>query len=164
MSASITLEDLERRLTALQDIEDIESLKARYWRAVDRKRPDDVAACLTEDAIIDFEGLPRFESREDFMAVVREAAANPNTFNMHHGQNPVVALTGKNTATGEWDVFYYGIDVQTSTLVQMAGAYSDRYVRKNGQWFIAATAMRQTSIQVQSTAPRLCSLVFGRAP
>ena len=59
MSASITLEDLERRLTALQDIEDIESLKARYWRAVDRKRPDDVAACLTEDAIIDFEGLPR---------------------------------------------------------------------------------------------------------
>ena len=162
MSTSASLEELELRLAALEDIEAIESLKARYWRAIDRKLPDDVAACLTADAIIDFEGLPRFDSRDEFMSVVRGAAANACLFNMHHGQNPSISLTGEHSATGTWEIFYYGIDVKAGTLVQMAGAYSDTYVRRNGHWLIAATAMRQTSLMVQTATPKLGVVVLGR--
>jgi len=162
MSTTSTLQHLERRLAELQDVEAIETLKARYWRAVDRKRPDDVEACFAPDAVIDFEGLPRYESREAFMALVRQAAANTQAFNMHHGQNPHIAITGANTAEGEWDIFYYGIDLDSQTLVQMAGAYTDTYVREHGTWLIATTKMRQTSMHVQVAYPTLRSVTLGR--
>ena len=161
MSAT-TLDNLERRLADLQDIEAIETLKARYWRAIDRRRPAEVEACFIQDATIDFEGLPRYESREGFMAMVRQAAGSSQTFNMHHGQNPRITITGPNTAAGEWDIFYFGIDLGSQTIVQMAGIYTDTYVRENGNWLIATTTMRQTSIHAQLTSPTLRSVTLGR--
>ncbi len=162
MSASATLQTLAQRLHVLQSVEAIESLKARYWRALDRKRPADVEACLHPDAIVDFEGLPRYESREAFMSMVRQAAQSPNTYNMHHGQNPQITMTGENSAEGTWDIFFYGIDLATNTLLQMAGAYTDTYTCENETWLIAATKMRITSLHIQSTTPKLKTLVLGQ--
>ncbi|MEJ0045871.1 MAG: nuclear transport factor 2 family protein [Rhodospirillales bacterium] len=88
MSNSARLDGLQRRLRALADIEAIETLKARYWRALDLKRPDDVRDCLAEDVVVDFEGLPRCEGRDAFMAIARAGAARPLAFDMHHGENP----------------------------------------------------------------------------
>jgi hypothetical protein len=84
---------------------------------------------------------------------------------MHHGQNPRIALTGADSAEGEWDVFYYGIDLSARTLMQMAGAYRDTYVRRGGRWWIATMAMRQTSLHVQSVdqAGLARTSIFGRA-
>ncbi len=160
MSHAATLDRLEARIAALQDIEAIEALKSRYWRALDRKRPDDVQDCLAPDASIDFEGLPRYESREAFMQMARQAATAPGTFGMHHGQNPRITLTGENTAEGEWDIFYHGIDTQAGTLTQMAGAYHDTYRRENNRWWIATMQMRIKSLHVQRAAK---TLIFGEA-
>jgi hypothetical protein len=165
MSISARLDGLEHRLHALTDCAAIEALKARYWHAVDLKRPDDVFGCLAEDVVVDYEGLPRFESRDAFMAVVRQGAARTQAFDMHHGQNPRITLTGADTAEGEWDVLYYGIDFSARTLIQMAGAYRDTYVRLGGRWWIASTAMRQTSLHVQSVdeAGGASTTILGRA-
>jgi hypothetical protein len=156
---------LEQRLRVLADLEAIESLKSRYWRALDQKRPDEVCGCLAENVVVDYEGLPRFESRDAFMAIVRQGAARTQAFDMHHGQNPRITLTGADTADGEWDVFYYGIDLSARTLMQMAGAYHDTYVRSGGRWWIASTSMRQTSLHVQSVdqAGAARTTILGRA-
>ena len=161
MSTTEVLDRIEQRITLLQDVESIESLKARYWRALDRKRPDDVENCLIPEATIDFEGLPRYASREAFMGLVRDAAANPSAFNMHHGQNPHITITGPDAAEGTWEIFFYGIDTSARALTQMAGAYSDTYVRRHNRWWIATTSMRITSLHVQTTEPGLRSVVFG---
>jgi hypothetical protein len=158
-----TLESLEARLLALQDAEAIESLKARYWRAVDRKSPADVEACLHVQAIVDFEGLPRCESRAAFMTIVREAASQSQAYNMHHGQNPHITRTDPDTAAGTWDIFFYGIDLAANTLVQMAGTYNDTYIREKGTWLIATTTMRILSLHVQTTKPILATLSLAPA-
>jgi len=150
MSIAARLDGLEQRLRALTDCAAIEALKARYWHAIDLKHPDDVRECLAADLVVEFEGLPRFESRDAFMAIIRQGAARRQAFDMHHGQNPRIMLTGADSAEGEWEVFYYGIDLSARTLMQMAGAYRDTYVRRGGRWLIATTAMRQTSLHVQS--------------
>ena len=49
MSISARLEGLEQRLRTLTDGAAIEALKARYWHALDLKRPDDVRDCLAEN-------------------------------------------------------------------------------------------------------------------
>ena len=165
MSISARLDGLEQRLRTLTDCAAIEALKARYWHAIDLKRPDDVRDCLAPDLVVEFEGLPRCESRDAFMAIIRQGAVRTQAFDMHHGQNPRIALTGTDTAEGEWDVFYYGIDLSARTLMQMAGAYRDTYVRRGGRWWIATTAMRQTSLHVQSVdqAGSAHTEIFGRA-
>jgi hypothetical protein len=165
MSISARLDRLEQRLRTLTDIEAIEALKYRYWRALDQKRPDDVRDCLAEDVVVDYEGLPRYDNREAFMAIIRQGAARTQAFDMHHGQNPRITLTGADTAAGEWEVFYYGIDLAARTLMQMAGAYHDTYVRRGGRWWIATATMQQSSLHLQSVdqagAPR--TTILGRA-
>jgi SnoaL-like domain len=165
MSIAARLDGLEQRVRALSDCAAIEALKARYWHALDLKRPDVVRDCLAEDLVVEFEGLPRFESRDAFMAIIRQGAARTQAFDMHHGQNPRITLTGADSAEGEWDVFYYGIDLSTRTLMQMAGAYRDTYVRRDGRWWIATMAMWQTSLHVQSVdqAGSARTSIFGRA-
>ena len=44
------MSDLERRIRALEDVEAIKRLKYRYWRHLDLKQWDELAACFAADA------------------------------------------------------------------------------------------------------------------
>ena len=143
-------DDHERRLLALEDIGAIKDLKARYWRAVDFKRPDEVESCFLPDAVIEYEGLPRFDSREAFLAVVRQGVARPGAFDVHHGENPIIELTGPDTARGVWDCLYHGFDAANRQITYQNGAYEDEYARRNGRWFIKSTRMRIAAFLLQS--------------
>jgi hypothetical protein len=162
-----TSQELSRRVEALEVREAITALKARYWRAVDLGDAETVAACLAPDAIIDFDGLPRFETAAPFVETVRAAAAQGGTFHMHHGRNPEINLHGADSATGVWDIFYLGVLPGPRMIIQMAGAYSDRYRREAGHWLIAETSMRQTSMLIQTVGddgvPRIHTLPGGSA-
>ena len=53
-----TLSELEARLTALEHINAIKEVQARYWLSVDRQRLDEVRDCFVETgAVIDMEGI-----------------------------------------------------------------------------------------------------------
>jgi hypothetical protein len=164
MQYAVALDRIEARIRALQDLDAIETLKARYWRAIDRRRPDDVAACLAEDVSVDFETLPRYQGRVAFMGMVRQAAKQAQVFGMHHGQNPAITLTGPDDAAGEWDVFYYGIDAASGILTQMGGVYRDAYRRIDGRWVVSKMIMRMNSLHVQKVDGRVSTLVLGRPP
>ena len=46
--------DLERRIHALEEIEAIKRLKYRYWRHLDLKEWDELAACFAPDATVSY--------------------------------------------------------------------------------------------------------------
>ena len=46
--------DLESRLAALEDIEAIKKLKARYLRCVDNRLWDEMNECFAEDVVADY--------------------------------------------------------------------------------------------------------------
>ena len=59
-----TIAQLELRLQALEDINAIKELKARYLRACDRKQPDTMRDCFVEKgALIEAEVFPSFNDR-----------------------------------------------------------------------------------------------------
>ena len=145
-----SVSELMRRIENLEHVNAIKDLKARYWTSVDRQKLDDVRDCLApEGAVVDFEGVPRCDNRDAFIAIIREQGCRPGLHNMHHGQNPQIQITGPAEAKGTWDVYFFSIDTAARTTIQMSGEYDDRYVLKNGRWWIQTTQFRQTSFLMQ---------------
>jgi hypothetical protein len=117
---------LEACIAALEDIEAIRTLKWRYLRACDWKRPEDVRDCFLPEATIHYQdqGLPPFADRDEFVAFCAEhGGMRGDIFEMHHGQNPVIELTRTDAAVGTFDLYYHGIDTTARTLTQMGVAY-----------------------------------------
>jgi len=138
---------IEERLAALEDVRAIEALKWRYLRACDRKQPDAVRACFTNDAIIDFEGFPLFTDADSFVDIYRKYGCVPHIVDMHHGQNPIVEIRG-DEATGWFDLYFFQIDTSAKRLTQMAVSYDDTFVRRNGGWLITRSVSRRLSMLV----------------
>ncbi|MDB5973438.1 MAG: hypothetical protein JWR07_198 [Nevskia sp.] len=139
--------ELEQRLRALEDINAIRELKARYLRACDRKQPDVMRDCFIErGAIIEADNFPSFNDREGWVKVFTELAVNnPNVMDTHHGQNPQITLTGPDAASAVWDLQFTQINLKERTVVNLAGEYRDEYVRTAGRWLISSQKFRQTS-------------------
>ena len=142
-------DSLEARVQALEDIRAIEVLKWSYLRACDRKQPDLVRACFTDDAIIDYEGFPLFTDADSFVALYREWGCLPHIVDMHHGQNPIVTLTGPLQAHGWFDLFFFQIDTLARRHTQLAVSYDDNFVKRGGKWLITKTVARRMSMLVK---------------
>lgn len=142
-------EAIKRRLGRLEDIRAIEVLKARYVRACDRKQPDVVRACFTDDAVIDFEGFPLFTDPDAFVALYTEWGCRPNIIDMHHLQNPIVELNGPDSARGYFDLFFFQIDTEAKRQSQLAVSYDDEFRRIGTEWRIARSVSRRRSTLIR---------------
>jgi hypothetical protein len=145
-----SLTELARRVETLEHVNAIKELKARYWTAMDRQKLDEARDCfVATGAVVDFEGVPLCNDRDAFIEVVRAQGCRPGLYNMHHGQNPRIKITGPAEAEGLWDVNFRSIDAVSRITIQMSGDYVDRYVLENGRWLIQKTQFRQTSFLMQ---------------
>lgn len=143
----MTERSIDARLAELEDVRAIEALKWRYLRACDRKQPDAVRACFTDDAVIDFEGFPLFSDADSFVELYRKYGCVPHIIDMHHGQNPIVEVEGER-AQGWFDLHFFQIDTRANRLTQLAVSYDDDFVRRDGRWLIARTVSRRLSMLV----------------
>ena len=84
---------LERRMDVLENIELIKKLKARYVRACDLKKPDEIRDCFIQDASIDFT-LARWDNRDDFVDYYTRWGTPATKIDIHHAMNGVVEITG----------------------------------------------------------------------
>lgn len=151
--SEVSVEDLARRVRELEDERAIRELKARYLRACDLKDVEGVrATLLPHGAVIEFEGFPRFADRDEFVAVYRDMGCQPGIHDIHHGGNGVIAFDGDDAASGRWSLLFHNINLAARTLTQMGVEYEDRYVRRDGRWWIAETRSRRTSFLAQTVA------------
>lgn len=141
---------LEERVARLEDDRAIRDLKMRYLRATDLKQVDELRECLTEDATVAFDGFPPFDTREAFIAVYEQMGCAPGIFDIHHGGTGTIAFSGPDEATGQWPLFFHNIALAQRTLTQMGVHYEDRYVRREGRWWIAETRSRRTSCLIHT--------------
>lgn len=141
---------LEKRLKVLEDIRAIHELKARYLRACDLQRPEDVRACFVTDALIDYESFPPFHGSDAFVDIYAKLGCLPEIVDMHHGHNPVIEITGENSAIGQWDLYWSNLNLKARTYVQLSGVYSDEYVRQGGRWLIKSTRFTRNSYTMHS--------------
>ena len=161
------LTDLALRVRRLEAERAIRELKARYLRACDLKDPDGVRDTLApHGAVIEFEGFPRFDDREAFVAVYREFGCAPGVFDIHHGANGVIEFVSENEARGLWSLLFHNINLAQRTLTRMGVEYQDRYVERDGRWWIAETRSRRTSFLAQAVGDDGVARVvaMGEAP
>ena len=86
------------------DLEAIRQLKARYFRMMDTKDWDGLAAVFTDDVVIDMtgEGAGITRSVAEYMPFLRSAIEPVIT--VHHGHMPEITFTSETTATGIWSM------------------------------------------------------------
>lgn len=88
--------------TSAADLDAITQLKARYFRLMDAKDWDGLAAVFTDDVVIDMTetggGITR--SVGEYMPFLRANIEHLTT--VHHGHTPEIAVTSPTTATGLW--------------------------------------------------------------
>jgi len=114
MTPEERLEQLERELAALRDLEDIRTLKARYFAAVDvgwdaqlpDKREALIERVFAEDGVMEMltaTGPSVLRGRAELHAVY-EQQLNAYPFGIHYGTNDDVRLDG-DRAHAAWHVF-----------------------------------------------------------
>ena len=160
------MDALLARIQRLEDIDAIRQLKARYLHACDRKNVDAIRSCFgSGQVMIDYGAIGSFDNREEFLAVYTEKACRPNVIDMHHSHNGQIEWISAEEAIGTWDLYFYQIDTETGTLIQLGGYYKDRYGREGSEWVMLETTFVVTSTHVSSVAGgELTALFSGVAP
>jgi len=129
----MNLEDLERRLRVLEDIEAIKKLKARYCAYCDNNYDaDGIAALFTEDAVWDGGNFGRYEGREAIRTFFR-GAPRIFPFAIHQVMNPIIEVEGEQ-AKGQWYLFQPATLAEGNQAVWLAARYEEEYVKVGSEW------------------------------
>lgn len=129
----MTTGDLEKRVRALEDIEEIKRLKARYCAYCDDNyNPDKLTAMLAEDAVWDGGRWGQAVGKAEIHAFfVKVSATLP--FAVHMVLNPIIEVYG-DTAKGSWYLFQACTFSEGNQALWGSGKYEDEYVRAGGEW------------------------------
>jgi uncharacterized protein (TIGR02246 family) len=136
-----TLEELECRIVAIEDVEAIKRLKYKYWRCLDTKCWDEMAECFTEDATVSYgSGAYRFAGRDAIVAFLAKALGRASgSHGVHHGHHPEIERTSPTTARGRWSLYNYLFNAGEERGVREAAYYEDEYVKRDGCWLLQHT-------------------------
>ena len=129
----MSLEDLERRVKVIEDIEEIKRLKARYCAYCDDNyNAEAIAGLFTEDAVWDGGIRGRADGREEIRSFF-VGAAKRLPFAIHMVMNPMIEVDG-DRATGVWYLFQPCTYAESNQAVWGSARYDEEYVRVNGKW------------------------------
>ncbi|MEU6603027.1 nuclear transport factor 2 family protein [Streptomyces flaveolus] len=130
------MRDLEEIIRELDAIESIKKLKARYFRFVDEKKHDELAALFTPDARLTTDGIT-WKSPTEFANTIRDLTGSAPS--VHHGHMPEIDITGPDTATGIWameDLLTFPAGEGAPEGHHGYGQYHETYRKVQGQWLI----------------------------
>ena len=128
------LQELQARVRALEDIEAIRKLKARYWLSVDRKLWAEFGECFTDDAVMDVPPVTHWQGRKEIVQSLSKILASMIT--VHQGHHVDIELTSDTTAKGIWAMYDNLQDKRLNSKMEGYGFYEDEYVKENGRWKI----------------------------
>lgn len=140
--------DVTETVARLLAIEEIQRLKARYFRFVDEKRWDEFGELFTEDVVIDIEGSsqqPR--DRAELVAATRRHYGDALT--VHHGHMPEIEIIDRDHARGTWAMVDI-IDVPEGHALPSFvgyGHYRDEYRRTEGRWRISRLSLTRIKLE-----------------
>lgn len=130
----------------------ISKVKARYCRMLDTKDWAGLAALLTEDFVLDVtEGSPWPVIRGRDAAVQQVSSSLEGARTAHHVHAPEIELQG-NEAHVIWamqDRVVWNPPRHGLASLTGYGHYHERYVRRDGEWKIAALRLTRLHIDAQ---------------
>jgi hypothetical protein len=129
----MTNEELEKRLTVLEDVEAIKQLKARYCAVCDDDHnPDMIITLFAEDGIWESADAGCNQGHAAIRKLF-EGFRDRISFSQHNVMNPIIQVDG-DRATGSWYFFGPFTFRKGNRAYWLAARYQDDYVKINGEW------------------------------
>ena len=128
-------------LQQLSDLEDIRTLKHRYFRGIDTADMALLKDLFTDDVTVDYRGgtyRVKLSGKADMLEFLANSF-HSDAMAMHHGHMPDITLRGDDRAEGLWYLEDIFIDVAARTETAGSAIYRDTYVRDGDRWKIATT-------------------------
>lgn len=119
----------------LVEIEAIKQLKARYFRFMDVRDWDGLAATLAQDVDFDHPTIGRHHGAAAVMAALKQRLQSL-VFTVHHGSMPEIVIQSATSASGIWSLHSCVMSAATPRPLQGYGRYFDTYERSANGWQI----------------------------
>ena len=151
--------NINKRIEAIQAINDIKNLKFKYWHACDSKKPVEILNCFcSENIYINFEDFGIFSSVQDMVEKYEFHSCHPHLIEQHAGKNPIIKLLSSNEASGFWSMSYNLIDTLKKINLIIFGTYEDLYIRDGTKnWLIKETVFKKRASMFRSLTFDQCS-------
>lgn len=161
-----TLEEVERRVRALEDIHAITQLKHRYFRLLDHGEWDALRECFTDDVETHYEnGHYRFAGVEEAMRFLSESLDGlraDGRWGLHLGHHPEIELLSETEARGRWTLHAPSFDRALGRVGRQQSFYEDEYRKVAGEWRIRRIGY-QSFTQVSWAQPDLQAQIGDEA-
>jgi hypothetical protein len=128
-------------LQHLSDLEDIRTVKHRYYRGIDTADAALLETLFTDDVSVEYRGggyrvrLAGKAAMIDFLM----NSFNADSVAMHQGSMPDISFIGDDEAEGLWYLEDLFISLERRDVTAGTALYKDRYRRVDGAWKIART-------------------------
>lgn len=135
-----------------ENTEQIKQLKYRYCRSIDSCDIGELERIFTEDASISYRGgsyVFEAEGRENILKAMK-SAFHEKLVSCHTVHMPVIDMTGEDTATGQWRLLDYALNLADNNKVTVGAAeYVDAYEKnRDGVWQIRKSGYTRVYEQV----------------
>lgn len=130
-----TLEELEKRIAAQEDLRAIERLQANYWDYLDAKNWEGLRSILIEDFVfINNTTGGRYEGREGMLSTM-EGKFCDGVISNHQGHHHWVELVDDTHAISHWSLEDDLYDSKHGGEFVGRAHYDNKYVKIDGRWY-----------------------------
>jgi ketosteroid isomerase-like protein len=147
----MSLEELEKRIQAIEDLENIKKLHQHYIDLMDNLQYKEVLNLFTEDATVEVRNLGVKRGRKEISEVyIGILAKNRGTSRSegHMAVEPDITVDG-NTAKGTWLIYM----LSQPTIQWIQGRNECEYRKEDGKWKISKLKFTRTLASDPSLYP-----------
>jgi len=146
----MTLKELEKRVRAMEDLEEIKKLQRRYMDHLDKLEFREAMEMFAEDATAEVRNSGvrrgRKEIEEIYLGIL---AKRTERHDGHMVGQPIISVDG-DTAKGTWMVYML---FSKPSVQWVQGRHECEYVKENGQWKIKKLKFTRTLASQPSEYP-----------
>lgn len=127
------IEDLEKRIRILEDIEEIKKMKSRYVYCLDERDWDGVLEYFAEDVKADLGAFGKHEGKKKLGKFFKEDFPPVTSFTLHMTQDPIIEING-DKANGRWYMHSANTFSKNNEAVWGGVRYDDEFIKEKGKW------------------------------
>ena len=144
------LRDLEKRIEALEDLEEIKKIHREYMSCLDNLQFEKALVFFTEDAEVEVRNSGVLKGRKNYSKIyLGTLAQRKERYDGHLVAQPVITVDG-NTAKGHWIVYMF---FSVPTIEWIQGRHDCEYVKENGKWKFSKLKFARTLASKPSLYP-----------